>query len=211
MKMTPLCYLNCFLQIFINNEFVNSESGKTFPTINPTNGEVITNVQESDKVSFRSKKRLQPCSFASLLEPSQKLRENTNKANKGLYSDSSQADVDKAVQAARKAFELGSVWRTMDASARGLLLNKVADLAERDRHYLAVSEISSTFFFLHNLCNLNRKSICLPAWTQEAYRPRRIKYSICCAILGGGGYPIPGWRYPNHGYPPPPSWLGTSH
>ena len=33
-----------------------------------------------------------------------------------------------------------------------------------------------------------------PAWTQEAYRPRRIKYSICCPVLGGGGrggcYPI---------------------
>ena len=38
-------------QLFINNEFVNSESGKTFPTINPSNGEVITNVQEGDKVS----------------------------------------------------------------------------------------------------------------------------------------------------------------
>jgi acyl-CoA reductase-like NAD-dependent aldehyde dehydrogenase len=29
------------------------------------------------------------------------------------------ADVDLAVQAARKAFELGSEWRAMDASARG--------------------------------------------------------------------------------------------
>ena len=46
--------------------------------------------------------------------------------------------MDKAVEAARKAFELGSTWRTMDASARGLLLNKLADLAERDRHYIAV-------------------------------------------------------------------------
>ena len=40
-----------YFQLFINNEFVNSESGKTFPTINPSNGEVITNVQEGDKVS----------------------------------------------------------------------------------------------------------------------------------------------------------------
>ena len=42
----------------------------------------------------------------------------------------------------------------MDASARGLLLNKVADLAERDRHYLAVSEMFSTgfhFFLAHSL------------------------------------------------------------
>ncbi len=49
-----------------------------------------------------------------------------------------QADVDKAVAAARKAFQLGSEWRRMDASARGLLVNKLADLVERDRVYLAV-------------------------------------------------------------------------
>lgn len=50
-----------------------------------------------------------------------------------------QADVDEAVKAARKAFELGSTWRTMDASERGRLLNKLADLVERDRLILAVS------------------------------------------------------------------------
>lgn len=54
---------------------------------------------------------------------------------------SPQADVDKAVKAARKAFELGSTWRTMDASERGRLLNKLADLVERDRLILAVSMI----------------------------------------------------------------------
>jgi len=88
-----------FTQLFINNEFVNSESGKTFPTINPTTGEVITQVQEADK-----------------------------------------ADVDKAVKVAREAFKLGSPWRTMDASARGHLLYKLADLMERDRVYLASLE-----------------------------------------------------------------------
>lgn len=50
-----------------------------------------------------------------------------------------QADVDKAVQAARLAFSLGSVWRRMDASERGRLLSKLADLVERDSVYLAVS------------------------------------------------------------------------
>lgn len=58
-----------------------------------------------------------------------------------LFLFSSQADVDKAVKAARKAFELGSTWRTMDASERGRLLNKLADLVERDRLILAVSMI----------------------------------------------------------------------
>lgn len=50
-----------------------------------------------------------------------------------------QADVDKAVKAARQAFQIGSPWRTMDASERGRLLNKLADLIERDRLLLAVS------------------------------------------------------------------------
>ena len=40
----------------------------------------------------------------------------------------------------RCAFELGSPWRTMDASRRGELLNKLADLLERDREYLASLE-----------------------------------------------------------------------
>lgn len=53
--------------------------------------------------------------------------------------ESSQADVNKAVAAAKHAFKLGSEWRRMDASERGNLLNKLADLMERDRVYLAVS------------------------------------------------------------------------
>merc|ERR1719348_325460 len=88
-----------FTQLFINNEWVDSVSGKTFPTINPTNGEEICQVQEGDK-----------------------------------------ADVDKAVKAAREAFKLGSKWRTMDASQRGQLLNKLADLIEADKVYLASLE-----------------------------------------------------------------------
>jgi len=88
-----------YTQLFINNEFVNAESGKTFPTVNPANGEVIVQVQEADKI-----------------------------------------DVDKAVKAAREAFKLGAPWRTMDASQRGNLLYKLADLIERDRAYLASLE-----------------------------------------------------------------------
>ena len=40
----------------------------------------------------------------------------------------------------RAAFKLGSPWRTMDASQRGHLLYKLADLMERDREYLASLE-----------------------------------------------------------------------
>ncbi|XP_012259114.1 aldehyde dehydrogenase, mitochondrial [Athalia rosae] len=85
--------------IFINNEWHRSKSGKTFPTINPSTGATITDVQEGDA-----------------------------------------ADINIAVQAAKNAFKLGSPWRTMDASHRGVLLHKLADLMERDRKYLASLE-----------------------------------------------------------------------
>ncbi|KAG8248406.1 Aldehyde dehydrogenase, mitochondrial [Homalodisca vitripennis] len=49
-------------------------------------------------------------------------------------------DVDKAVHAAIQAFKLNSPWRKMDASRRGLLLNRLADLMERDAQYLASLE-----------------------------------------------------------------------
>ena len=34
-------------RLFINNEFVNSTSGKTFDTVNPATEEVICSVQEA--------------------------------------------------------------------------------------------------------------------------------------------------------------------
>ncbi|XP_077530769.1 aldehyde dehydrogenase 1A1-like [Haemaphysalis longicornis] len=88
-----------FTQLFINNEFINSKSGKTFATYNPATEQKIVEVQEGQK-----------------------------------------EDIDAAVKAARAAFQRGSVWRTMDASKRGLLLNKLADLIERDAEYIASLE-----------------------------------------------------------------------
>ncbi|CAH1780584.1 unnamed protein product [Owenia fusiformis] len=88
-----------YTQLFINNEWVNSVSGKTFPTINPCTEEKICDVQEGDKM-----------------------------------------DVDLAVAAAKDAFKRGSAWRKMDASNRGRLLAKLADLMERDLKYLASLE-----------------------------------------------------------------------
>lgn len=38
-------------QLFINNEFVDSVSGKTFPTVNPATGEKIVDIAEGDKVN----------------------------------------------------------------------------------------------------------------------------------------------------------------
>jgi acyl-CoA reductase-like NAD-dependent aldehyde dehydrogenase len=52
-------------------------------------------------------------------------------------AEAAEADVDIAVAAANAAFRPGSPWRTMDASARGRLLYKLADLVERDASYIA--------------------------------------------------------------------------
>jgi len=88
-----------YTKLFINNEWVDAVSKKTFPTINPQDESVIIQVAEGDK-----------------------------------------ADVDIAVAAAKKAFHRYSEWRTMDASARGRLLLKLADLMERDVKYLSELE-----------------------------------------------------------------------
>jgi aldehyde dehydrogenase (NAD+) len=54
-------------------------------------------------------------------------------------AEGDRADVDLAVKAARKAFEDGP-WPRMSASQRGRLLNRLADLIERDREELAALE-----------------------------------------------------------------------
>lgn len=68
------CNLKCFVlcQLFINNEWQDAVSGKTFPTINPSTGEVICQVAEADKVNSDSRKFSLPdlqsvsCSFVPL-------------------------------------------------------------------------------------------------------------------------------------------------
>nr|XP_003700432.2 PREDICTED: retinal dehydrogenase 1 isoform X1 [Megachile rotundata] len=55
-------------------------------------------------------------------------------------SEGDKADVDKAVAAAKQAFSRKSKWRNMDASARGNLMNKFADLVARDLEYIAALE-----------------------------------------------------------------------
>jgi aldehyde dehydrogenase (NAD+) len=85
-------------KLLINNRWVNSESGKTFPTINPATGEEIAQVAEADA-----------------------------------------ADVNKAVRAARTAFD-GGAWRKMSAAERGRILNRLADLIERNADELALLE-----------------------------------------------------------------------
>jgi aldehyde dehydrogenase (NAD+) len=86
------------LKLLINNQWVASESGRTFATVNPSTGEEICQVAEADA-----------------------------------------ADVNKAVEAARAAFERGP-WRKTNASARGRLLNRLADLIEHNAGRLATLE-----------------------------------------------------------------------
>ncbi len=50
------------------------------------------------------------------------------------------ADVDLAVKAARKAFHSKAPWRRMSASERGKLLNRLADLVEKNAEELATLE-----------------------------------------------------------------------
>jgi len=82
-------------KLLINNRWVNSQSGKTFATINPTTGEEICQVAEADA-----------------------------------------ADVNIAVKAARAAYEQGP-WRKMSGPERARLLNRLADLIEKNADELA--------------------------------------------------------------------------
>ncbi|MGE3316477.1 MAG: aldehyde dehydrogenase family protein [Planctomycetaceae bacterium] len=54
-------------------------------------------------------------------------------------AEADKADVDKAVAAARRAFE-NSEWSAMPAAQRGLLLNRLADLIEKHKEELAALE-----------------------------------------------------------------------
>ncbi|MBS4222045.1 aldehyde dehydrogenase family protein [Lederbergia citrea] len=94
--------LQSFLQgtkkLFINGEFVESVSGKTFDTPNPATGETLATLYEA-------------C----------------------------EEDIDRAVKAARKAFDEGK-WAKMSASSRGRLMYKLADLMEENKEVLAQLE-----------------------------------------------------------------------
>ena len=85
-------------RLLINGQW--TEGSKTFDTMNPATGEVLTQVAEA-----------------------------------------SAADVDRAVQAARRAFEDGSgPWRKLSASERGRLIWRLADLVEKNIEELAELE-----------------------------------------------------------------------
>src|SRR6202165_1646038 len=84
-------------QLFIDGQFVDAESGKTFNSPNPATGETFAEVAEADK-----------------------------------------ADIDKAVAAARRAFE--GKWSKISARDRGRLLYKLSQLIEEHAGELATLE-----------------------------------------------------------------------
>ena len=85
-------------KMLIDGKWLDSTSGRTFETINPTNGKPIANVAEGEK-----------------------------------------PDIDKAVKAARRAFEKGP-WKKMSARERGKCLNRLAQLVEDNIQELAALE-----------------------------------------------------------------------
>ncbi|XP_069012416.1 mitochondrial 10-formyltetrahydrofolate dehydrogenase [Embiotoca jacksoni] len=85
-------------QCFINGKFEDAENGKTYDTVNPTDGSVICQV-----------------SYASV------------------------GDVDRAVAAAKEAYDNGP-WGRMNPRDRGSLLYRLADLMEENQEELATIE-----------------------------------------------------------------------
>ncbi len=84
-------------QLFIDGQWIDAESGKTFSTPNPATGETFAEVAEADK-----------------------------------------ADIDKAVNAARRAFE--GNWSKLSARDRGRMLYKLSQLIEQHAKELAELE-----------------------------------------------------------------------
>jgi aldehyde dehydrogenase (NAD+) len=95
-ESTDLIHIAVKNDLFINGEFIPSEKGNYFETINPANEEKLAEVAEADKV-----------------------------------------DVDKAVKAARKAYD--NVWSKMDSAERGKYIYRIARLIqERAREFSVI-------------------------------------------------------------------------
>lgn len=74
-----------------------------------------------------------------------------------------QADIDLAVSAAKRASHRNSKWRLMDASERGKILYKFAELVKRDADYLAELESFNNGMVLNmakTITNVISKNIC---------------------------------------------------
>ena len=85
-------------KMLVNGKWIDSASGKTFPTYNPATGKVLAQIAEGDR-----------------------------------------EDINRAVKAARAAFETGP-WSRMTASERGRAIWKLADLIEENLEEFAELE-----------------------------------------------------------------------
>ncbi|HTW98671.1 MAG TPA: aldehyde dehydrogenase family protein, partial [Acidimicrobiales bacterium] len=85
-------------RLFIDGEFVEAASGKSFETPNPATGETLAQIAEGDA-----------------------------------------EDIDRAVRAARRAFESGP-WATMSPSERGRIVWRIGDLILEHAEELAQLE-----------------------------------------------------------------------
>ncbi|KAL3818635.1 hypothetical protein ACJIZ3_004540 [Penstemon smallii] len=88
-----------YTKLLLNGKFVDSASGKTFPTLDPRTGEVIAHVAEGDA-----------------------------------------EDINRAVSAARKAFDEGP-WPRMSAYERSRIMLRFADLVEK--HILELAQLET--------------------------------------------------------------------
>ncbi|XP_058114909.1 benzaldehyde dehydrogenase, mitochondrial-like [Magnolia sinica] len=95
--ITPPVQVN-YTKLLIDGQFVDSASGKTFPTLDPRTGDVITHVAEGDA-----------------------------------------EDINRAVSAARKAFDEGP-WPKMTPYERSQILYRFADLVEKHKDEIAALE-----------------------------------------------------------------------
>ncbi|XP_043724584.1 aldehyde dehydrogenase family 2 member B7, mitochondrial-like isoform X1 [Telopea speciosissima] len=95
--ITPSVQIN-HTKLLINGQFVDSASGKTFPTLDPRTGDVIAHVSEGDA-----------------------------------------EDINRAVAAARKAFDEGP-WPKMTAYERSRIISRFADLIEKHNDEIAALE-----------------------------------------------------------------------
>lgn len=94
--------LNFNGQAFINGQYTDAQSGKTFDCVNPSTGEVIAKIAACDE-----------------------------------------ADVDKAVKSARRAFDSG-VWSRLAPTERKRILLALADLLEKHQFKIALMETLDT-------------------------------------------------------------------
>uniref|UniRef100_A0A8C7YRV5 10-formyltetrahydrofolate dehydrogenase n=1 Tax=Oryzias sinensis TaxID=183150 RepID=A0A8C7YRV5_9TELE len=132
-------------QCFINGRFEDAEDGKTYSTINPTDGSVICKV-----------------SYAAV------------------------GDVDRAVAAAKEAFDNGP-WGRMNPRDRGSLLYKLADLMEEHQEELATIE-SIDSGAVYTLALKTHVGMSIQTFRYFAGWCDKIQVGVCAIVIP--------WNYP---------------